>query len=126
VPVGVDVQVGVADQAGHHRRVDERDDGVVGPREDQGGLPEQWEERQAGPAEARGQLVEISPPGGGPVGCQVPDEFGVLAQPPAVDLPGDRAGVGGVVMPPGGAIRSSTRGAAGTITVPVAVATSTR
>ena len=58
VAVGVDVQPGVGDQPGHHAGVDQRDDRVVGARQHQRRLPEQRQERQAGPAEARGELVE--------------------------------------------------------------------
>jgi hypothetical protein len=100
----VDVQLGVGQQPPHDVGVDQRDDGVVVAGQQQGGLADPGQQRQAGPAGAGGQLVQIAAPrahagaavqqGSGPAGVD-PDG-------PAVEVGGDPLGIARVQIPAGG------------------------
>lgn len=67
MPVVVGVESRVGKQAVHDARVDERDDGIVGSREEQRLLPDDRQERQACSPRASEQLVQVSPAGGRPI-----------------------------------------------------------
>jgi hypothetical protein len=54
------VQLGVWDQPGQDASVDDRDDRVVVAGENERRLPDQAEKREAGPAGAGGQLVQVA------------------------------------------------------------------
>src|SRR3954454_6300195 len=56
----VDVEPRVGDQAREHAGVDQRDDRVVVAPHDEGRLPQQRQERQAGPAGHRRELVVVA------------------------------------------------------------------
>src|SRR5208282_1772098 len=57
----IDVQLAAGDQPAHDPRVDQRDDWVVVTGQDQRGLPQHRQPRQAGPAEAGEELVVVTP-----------------------------------------------------------------
>src|SRR5580692_8659817 len=95
----IDMQLASGYQPVHDPRVDQRDDRVVVTGQDQGGLPQHRQPRQAGPAEAGQQLVVIAPL---------------------------RAAYPGSRWRRGVSIRTRTRGLPGTISAPAPVATSTR
>ena len=56
----IDVKLAVRDQPVHDPRVDQRDDRVVVPGQDQRRRPQPAQPRQAGPADAGGQLVVVA------------------------------------------------------------------
>jgi hypothetical protein len=69
----VDVQLRPGDEPVHQPGVDQRDERVVVAGHDQRRLPQQRQERQAGPARARGELVQV------PAGW--PDPVAVIHRP---------------------------------------------
>jgi short chain dehydrogenase len=128
VAAAVDVQLAARYQPVHDPRVDQRDDRIVVTGQDQGRRPQLRQPRQAGPAEAGEELVDVTPgraqAGGGVQ--QVPGQGRVVACAAPVQLAGDAARVSRV---PVAARREHVEQDArmpGTISAPVPVATSTR
>ena len=60
VAAGVDVEVGMRDQRSQHPAVDERDDRVVVAGENERGLPDQEQKREARPASTGEKLVHVA------------------------------------------------------------------
>ena len=100
----IDVQLAARYQPVHDPGVDQRDDGVVVAGQDQGGLGQPRQPRQAGPADAGGELVVVASGRAG--ACRgVQQDAGqrrVVAHAAAVKLPGDAGRVCGVVVAPRG------------------------
>src|ERR1700733_15703252 len=87
-----DFEAGVRHEARHHARIDDRDDGVVGPGQNERWLLQGPNPRQAGPACHRYDLIEISAAARSThrVGVGF-DELRVLAEGSAVNLRSDTA-----------------------------------
>ena len=98
----VDVQPTARYQPVHDAPVDHRDDRVVVTGQDQGWRPQLRQPRQAGPAEAGEQLIEVTPgraqAGGGVQ--QVPGQGRVFARAAPVQLAGDAGRVSRVPVAP--------------------------
>ena len=102
VAAAVDRQLASRDQPVHHPRVYSRDDRVIVPRQYQGGLTHQRQQREAGPAEDGQHLVAIAP--GPHEVCrgaqQLTGERRVVAHAAAVELASDAGGVSMVAIAP--------------------------
>ena len=98
----VDRQLASRDQPVHHPRVDGRDDRIVVPRQYQGGLTYQRQQREAGPAEDGQRLVAIA---SGPYELcrgaqQLTGERRVVAHAAAVELTSDAGRTSMVAIAP--------------------------
>ena len=100
----VDVQLGVGQQAPHDAGVEQRDDGVVVAGEQQCRLPDPGQQRQAAPAGAGGELVEVAAPRAHAAAAvqELPRAGRVRSDGPAVEVGGDPLGVVGIQVPAGG------------------------
>ncbi len=98
----VDVQPRFRDQQFHQLGVGQRDERVVVAGHDERALPEQRQERQAGPARARGELVQVPARRADPVAVvhRRRDMPGVLPRRTPVDRPGHPLHVAAVHIPP--------------------------
>ena len=128
VAARVDVQPGTRDERGEQVPVDRGDDRVVVAGEDQGRLPQQRQEADAGPAGGGQQLEGVAAAGTGPgCGCAggeraCPGRGGRCRRRCRRRDAAQEVGVG--VAARGGHAREDA-GRAGTMSVPVPVATST-
>ena len=124
----VNVQPRVPDEPAHQPGVGQRDDRVVVPGQDQRRLPQSRQQRQAGPARRGGELVQVAARRAGLAGRPASPSRPARNR----SWPGRRRGClrpGAGTRGPRSAARSPgalrTEGRAGTMGVPMAVATST-
>ena len=83
-----DFEAGVRHEARHHACIDDRDDGVVGPGQNERWLLQRPKPRQAGPTRHRYHLIEVSAAARSTHGLGVGfDELRVFAESAPVNLP---------------------------------------